>query len=271
VQSIIKELRGEKIDIIEWSDEPSIFAANALSPAKVSQVRITDIDHRKMEVIVPEDQLSLAIGKFGQNVRLATKLVGWNIDIVSEEVLKMEIARQMSDMVASGAAVPLTALQGVTANQAETLDEKGISDVDALAAASVDDLVDMLDISLDEAERIIGSAKSIVEARNAPAGEEAEESSSASFEEIAETIEAGETDETFESETAENTGDEASEDAAESPEEESYPDEPSLEDNRGITDTTSELLAEQFTGDVEGYVTPEGEKEESENNSDEEK
>src|SRR5687768_11766495 len=149
VQSIIKELRGEKIDIIEWSDEPSIFAANALSPAKVSQVRITDIDHRKMEVIVPEDQLSLAIGKFGQNVRLATKLVGWNIDIVSEEVLKMEIARQMSDMVASGAAVPLTALQGVTANQAEILDEKGISDVDALAAASVDDLVDMLDISLD--------------------------------------------------------------------------------------------------------------------------
>ena len=74
VQSIIKELRGEKIDIIEWSDEPSVFAANALSPAKVSQVRITDINRRKMEVIVAEDQLSLAIGKKGQNVRLATRL-----------------------------------------------------------------------------------------------------------------------------------------------------------------------------------------------------
>src|SRR4026209_1828569 len=85
VQAIIRELRGEKIDIIEWSDEPSVFAANALSPAKVSQVRITDINKRKMEVIVAEDQLSLAIGKKGQNVRLATRLVGWDIDIVSEE------------------------------------------------------------------------------------------------------------------------------------------------------------------------------------------
>ena len=85
MQAIIRELRGEKIDIIEWSDEPSVFAANALSPAKVNKVRITDIDNRQMEVIVNEDQLSLAIGKRGQNVRLATKLVGWNIDIRSEE------------------------------------------------------------------------------------------------------------------------------------------------------------------------------------------
>ena len=104
VQSIIKELRGEKIDIIEWSDEPSVFAANALSPAKVSQVRITDINERKMEVIVSEDQLSLAIGKRGQNVRLATRLVGWDIDIVSEEILKQEITRQMGEMMASGEA-----------------------------------------------------------------------------------------------------------------------------------------------------------------------
>ncbi len=166
VQSIIKELRGEKIDIIEWSDEPSVFAANALSPAKVSQVRITDINKRKMEVIVGEDQLSLAIGKKGQNVRLATRLVGWDIDIVSEEVLKKEIALQMGKMMASGEAVPITALQGVTTNQAETLTEKGIADVESLAATSIDDLVDMLDVSLDKAEAILSSAKSIVEARN---------------------------------------------------------------------------------------------------------
>jgi len=166
VQSIIKELRGEKIDIIEWSDEPSVFAANALSPAKVSQVRITDINKRKMEVIVGEDQLSLAIGKKGQNVRLATRLVGWDIDIVSEEVLKKEIALQMGKMMASGEAVPITALEGVSANQAETLSEKGIADVEALAAASIDDLVDFLDVSLDEAEAILSSAKAIVEARN---------------------------------------------------------------------------------------------------------
>ncbi len=166
VQSIIKELRGEKIDIIEWSDEPSVFAANALSPAKVSQVRITDIDKRKMEVIVGEDQLSLAIGKKGQNVRLATRLVGWEIDIVSEDVLKKEIALQMGKMMASGEAVPITALEGVSANHAETLNEKGIKDVEALAVTSIDDLVDMLDVSLDQAEAILASAKAIVEARN---------------------------------------------------------------------------------------------------------
>lgn len=171
VQAIIKELRGEKIDIIEWSDEPSVFAANALSPAKVSQVRITDINHRKMEVIVNEDQLSLAIGKRGQNVRLATRLVGWDIDIVSEEILKKEIALQMGKMMASGEAVPITALQGVSAGQAADLKEKGISDVETLAATSVDDLVDILDLSLDDAERIIGAAKAIVEARNAEVDE----------------------------------------------------------------------------------------------------
>ncbi len=167
VQSIIKELRGEKIDIIEWSDEPSVFAANALSPAKVSQVRITDINKRKMHVIVGEDQLSLAIGKKGQNVRLATRLVGWDIDIVSEEVLKKEIAQQMSRMMASGEAVPLTALEGVSPNQAETLAGKGIEDVEKLAVTSVDDLVEFLDVSLDEAQAILSSATSIVEAKNA--------------------------------------------------------------------------------------------------------
>ena len=166
VQSIIKELRGEKIDIIEWSDEPSVFAANALSPAKVSQVRITDIDNRKMEVIVNEDQLSLAIGKRGQNVRLATRLVGWDSDIVSEELLKKEIARQMGKMMASGEAVPITALHGVSPVQAQSLEEKGVTDVETLAATSVDDLVEILDISLDEAEKILGAAKEVVNARN---------------------------------------------------------------------------------------------------------
>lgn len=177
VQSIIKELRGEKIDIIEWSDEPSVFAANALSPAKVSQVRITDINNRKMEVIVNEDQLSLAIGKRGQNVRLATRLVGWDIDIVSEELLKKEIAQQMGKMMASGEAVPITALEGVSAVHAENLKDKGIDDVETLAATSVDDLVDILDVSLDEAEGIIRAAQNIVDARNAhgDSDEEAED------------------------------------------------------------------------------------------------
>jgi N utilization substance protein A len=166
VQAIIRELRGEKIDIIEWSDEPSVFAANALSPAKVNQVRITDIENRQMEVIVNEDQLSLAIGKRGQNVRLATKLVGWNIDIRSEEELKKEVAEQMGALIASGGAVPLSAIEGVTAQQAEALAAHDINDIDALAAVSVDDLVEYLDVSLDEAETILNAAQAVIAARD---------------------------------------------------------------------------------------------------------
>jgi N utilization substance protein A len=177
VQAIIRELRGEKIDIIEWSEEPSVFAANSLSPAKVNQVRITDIENRQMEVIVNEDQLSLAIGKRGQNVRLATKLVGWNIDIRSEEELKKEVAEQMGAMIASGAPVPLAAIQVVTAQQADTLGEHGVTDIDGLVNTSVDDLVEFLDVSLDEAEKILSAARSVIEIRDRslqPAEEESE-------------------------------------------------------------------------------------------------
>src|SRR5918912_2404713 len=170
VQAIIRELRGEKIDIIEWSDEPSVFAANALSPAKVNQVRITDIEKRQMEVIVNEDQLSLAIGKRGQNVRLATKLVGWNIDIRSEEELKREVALQMGAMIASGEAVPLERLEGMNPAMVATLAEHGISDIESLANATVDDLAEYLDVSIDQAESLIGAAQAVVESARA-AGE----------------------------------------------------------------------------------------------------
>src|SRR5689334_3936957 len=171
VQAIIRELRGEKIDIIEWSEEPSVFAANALSPAKVNQVRITDIENRQMEVIVNEDQLSLAIGKRGQNVRLATKLVGWNIDIRSEEEIKREVTEQMGALIASGEAVPLSVIEGVTAQQAEALAEHGINDIDALSQTTVDDLVEFLDLSLDEAEVILEAAQAVIAMRDRNVGE----------------------------------------------------------------------------------------------------
>jgi len=179
VQAIIRELRGEKIDIIEWSDEPSVFAANALSPAKVNQVRITDIESRQMEVIVNEDQLSLAIGKRGQNVRLATKLVGWNIDIRSEEELKKEVAEQMGALIASGGAVPLSAIEGVTAQQAEALAAHDINDIDALASVSVDDLVEYLDVSLDEAESMLKASQAVIAARDKSKQQDGEEAVSA--------------------------------------------------------------------------------------------
>jgi N utilization substance protein A len=206
VQSIIKELRGEKIDIIEWSEEPSIFAANALSPAKVNKVNITNIEKKQMEVIVNEDQLSLAIGKRGQNVRLATKLVGWNIDIRSEEDLKKEIAEQMGNLIASGEAVPISAIEEITAGQAEELEEHGITDIEALAAASVDDLVEYLDISLDAAEAMINSAKAVMEVA-ASSATPTEETSKEVVEEIA-TVEEEPVEETVAETVAEATEEE---------------------------------------------------------------
>src|SRR6476661_5645059 len=91
VQAIIRELRGEKIDIVEWSEDPILFVTNAISPAKVQRVSIVDDGERVMEVIVEDKQLSLAIGKKGQNVRLAAKLTGWKIDIKSEEEKRREV------------------------------------------------------------------------------------------------------------------------------------------------------------------------------------
>jgi N utilization substance protein A len=94
VQAIIRELRGEKIDIVEWSEDPVVFVTNGLSPAKVQRVSIVDDRERVMEVVVEDKQLSLAIGKKGQNVRLAAKLTGWRIDIKSEEEKRREVEAQ---------------------------------------------------------------------------------------------------------------------------------------------------------------------------------
>src|SRR5437870_240726 len=95
VQAIIRELRGEKIDIVEWSDDAVTLVTNALSPAKVQRVSIVDDKERVVEVVVEDKQLSLAIGKKGQNVRLAAKLTGWRIDIKSEEEKRREVEAQL--------------------------------------------------------------------------------------------------------------------------------------------------------------------------------
>src|SRR5450432_1188313 len=110
VQSIIRELRGEKIDIIPYSEEMTTFAEKALQPAKVSRVSIIDLADKQIEVIVDDTQLSLAIGKKGQNVRLAAKLLGWKIDIKSEEEKRQEVEHEMQEM--SGG--PTTAIEAVS-------------------------------------------------------------------------------------------------------------------------------------------------------------
>jgi N utilization substance protein A len=104
VQSIIRELRGEKIDIVEWSEDSVLFVTNAISPAKVQRVSIVSDEDKVMEVVVEDKQLSLAIGKKGQNVRLAAKLTGWKIDIKSEEEKRKEVEAQFGALEIGGSA-----------------------------------------------------------------------------------------------------------------------------------------------------------------------
>jgi N utilization substance protein A len=140
VQSIIRELRGEKIDIIEYSEDSVVFATHALSPAKISRVSIVDPLGKHMEVIVDDSQLSLAIGKKGQNVRLAAKLLGWRIDIKSEEEKRQEVESAMAALVAPGAPVSVLIEYGLAEKLAEKLVESGVATVEKLGSMTPEDL-----------------------------------------------------------------------------------------------------------------------------------
>jgi N utilization substance protein A len=132
VQSIIRELRGEKIDIIEYHEDAQTFAEKALQPAKVSRVTIVDSQDKHLEVVVDDSQLSLAIGKKGQNVRLAAKLLGWKIDIKSEEEKRQEVEQQMSAMIPAPS-TPLENVPGMGEGVIERLTAAGVTTVEALA------------------------------------------------------------------------------------------------------------------------------------------
>ncbi|MGH9444465.1 MAG: transcription termination factor NusA [Terriglobia bacterium] len=156
VQSIIRELRGEKIDIIEYNEDPVAFAANALSPAKINHVSITDAAEKHLEVIVDDTQLSLAIGKKGQNVRLAAKLLGWHIDIKSEEEKRQEIESQMAEMARRGASV--AELTGLGDKTIQKLTDHGIETVEQLAQMTPDDLTQIQGIgerTVDKIRRVV--------------------------------------------------------------------------------------------------------------------
>jgi N utilization substance protein A len=140
VQSIIRELRGEKIDIIEFSEDPVVFATHALSPAKISRVSVIDAVGKHMEVIVDDSQLSLAIGKKGQNVRLAAKLLGWRIDIKSEEEKRQEVESAMAALVAPGSPVSVLIDFGLDESLAEMLVESGVATVEKLGSMTPEDL-----------------------------------------------------------------------------------------------------------------------------------
>ena len=162
VQSIIRELRGEKIDIIPFNDETVAFAQKALSPAKVTRVQIIDPEEKRLEVIVEDTQLSLAIGKKGQNVRLASKLIGWNIDIKSEEEKRREIEAQMAALTAPGTA--LTQLAGVGPKTVEKLEAAGVTSIEKLADMTPEQLVEIPGIGEKMVEKIHQSVAAYFEA-----------------------------------------------------------------------------------------------------------
>jgi N utilization substance protein A len=153
VQSIIRELRGEKIDIIEYSDEITTFAEKALQPAKVSRVSIADLTDKQIEVIVDDTQLSLAIGRKGQNVRLAAKLLGWKIDIKSEEEKRQEVEQQMQAL-ASVPATPIEKIEDLGESVTQKLVAAGITTVEALADMTPEQLEEIPGIGEKTVERI---------------------------------------------------------------------------------------------------------------------
>ena len=153
VNSIVKELNGERIDIIRWDPDPTKFVINALAPAQISKI-ILDEDNRLMEIIVPNENLSLAIGKRGQNVKLAAKLTGYRIDIKSESQSEEEFEKVYN---------PLKEKLQIDFLTMRILYDEGVRTLGELVEADPDDIADILEIDVDKAYEIIDAAKEILE------------------------------------------------------------------------------------------------------------
>ena len=186
VQTVVRELEGEKIDLLPWNPDPALFIANSLQPANVVRVNIND-GNAGAEVVVPDDQLSLAIGRRGQNARLAAKLTGWKIDIKSESeadsLFKEEIAEGLFKPVETESAdltdesdpdeipvqshpteLDLTELEGVGAKTAQLLGDSGFSTVESIAQATLEELSSLPGIGSKTAEKIHHAASKILSA-----------------------------------------------------------------------------------------------------------
>jgi len=153
VQSVVQELRGEKIDIIPWHADMAKFVCNALSPAEISRV-IVDEQNKGMEVIVPDEYLSVAIGKGGQNVRLASKLTGWKIDVKSEAKYSKALRTGYESLLS---------IPGVTQENVDDLYEAGFYSVEELSKASVDELVQIKGIDAENGAALIEAAQGVSE------------------------------------------------------------------------------------------------------------
>jgi len=207
VQAVIRELRGEKIDIVQYDEDATQYVRNALNPASINRVGILNFDDLDMEVIVSEDQLSLAIGKRGQNVRLASKLVGWNLDIKSEVEKKAEVEAEMERMAV--ATQELGSLPGVDPAVATLLLDAGFRTVEEVSLASMDDLTAIDGVNEETAIEIHDGAEQALEAMTLAAEQAAEEEAlaeeaaeaEAAAEEEAEEEEEEEVEESSEKET----------------------------------------------------------------------
>ena len=154
VQNVVQELRGEKIDIIPWHVDPAKFVCNALAPAEISRVIIDEAD-QSMEVIVPDEFLSIAIGKKGQNVRLASKLTGWHLDVKSETKYSKAMQSGYDSLVA---------LPGIGISMADALYESGFYSAEEVSNAGAEDLIQVRGIGEEKARKLIAAAQAAVQA-----------------------------------------------------------------------------------------------------------
>ncbi len=172
VQAVVQELRGEKIDIVPWSDEPAKFICNAILPAQIVKVIIDETEH-SMKVIAPDDQLSLAIGKKGQNVRLAAKLTGWKIDINTETEAK-KIAMEQAAIISEAAAAEyegekmeaaadedISSLPGVGPKTRDALKNAGLNTITDIINAGIEKLSTIEGIGLKKGEKLLEAAKQL--------------------------------------------------------------------------------------------------------------
>lgn len=168
VQAVVQELRGERVDIVPWTPDSAEYVCRALQPAKVSKI-ILDEDEHAMEVIVPDDQLSLAIGKKGQNVRLASRLTSWKLDVRSEAEVELEHTRSLEQ---------LTSIVSVSNMTAELLYQNGFKSLEDIAAADLDALLDVEGIGTEKAGAILQAARDYLEAAKADNAPDAEDTGS---------------------------------------------------------------------------------------------
>jgi N utilization substance protein A len=241
VQNVVQELRGEKIDIIPWHLDPAKFVCNALAPAEISRV-IIDETNNSMEVIVPDEFLSIAIGKKGQNVRLASKLTGWHLDVKSET--------RYSKAMQSGYD-SLVALPGIGISMADALYELGFYSAEEVSTAAPEDLIQVRGIGEEKARKLIAAAQTaVIEAEQAEDIDEEEtveaapaESEEPSVQEAESGSEKGDEPSAEETQSAPEKGDEPSEDEPQSATEKD--DEPSAEETQSAPEKNDEPSAEE--------------------------